>query len=232
MMVTRRTEPNTMLEILLDYFKKTKPALLILHLIYIMVVSITLSMSYVLAFHWTAVIQIYADAHDVRLFGTNLKNSVENDAKLNNILHAMIAESGGIRSYIYRYHNGLAAINSVPFFFQSNTHEAIAPGVSRLMAYEQRIPASFSVSINNQYVKNQCATIANADVDKDSQNYYYYQARTAKAFIRCPIYMENGDLFGFVGIDFLSNPTDMKKATAQTADAAKKIGDIFAMSKK
>ena len=227
----KSNDKDTSLQLLISYLKGTNPLLLILHLFYIIMVCATLSASYVVAFHWGALIQIYNEAHDVKGFGTNLKNSVEIDSKLNRLLHDIMDQTSGTRSYIYRYHNGLAAINGVPFFFQSNTHEVIAPGASRLMEYEQRIPASFNIAVNNQFVKNQCYMAMNTDSDKDSQNYFYFQARNAKAFIRCPIYMQNGDLFGFVGIDYASNPTDSKKAAATVSDAAKQIGQIFAISK-
>lgn len=221
-----------MLQILVNYLTGTAPLMLILHLMYIIVVCATLSASYVVAFHWSTVVQIYAQAHDIKGFSSNLKNSVETDNKLNTILTESLNITGGKRAYIYRYHNGLAAVSSVPFFFQSNTHEVIAPGSNRLMAYEQRIPASFNIVINNQYVKNQCAMVINADTDRDSQNYYYFQSRGAKAFVRCPIYMSNGDLFGFIGVDFASNPSDTKKVQASMYDAAQRVGVIFETAKK
>lgn len=217
----------SLIEILIEYLSTTSPVMLLMHLVYIMAVCATLSVSYVLAFHWSTVVQIYSEAHDVKGFSTNLRNSVEVDNKLNTILTDMLAKTGGIRTYIYRYHNGLAAISGVPFFFQTNTHEVISPGTSRLMRYEQRIPASFNIAINNQYVKNECAAIINADDDKDSQNYYYFQSRGAKAFVRCPIYMANGDLFGFIGVDFPANPTDMKPELAVVSEAARASGQIY-----
>lgn len=99
------------------------------------------------------------------------------------------------------------------------------------MPFEQRIPASFNIAINNQYVKNQCAMITNTDTDKDHTSYYYFQSRGAKAFIRCPIYMPNGDLFGFVGVDYSNNPADMKAAMAIVSDAARNMANIFASRK-
>ena len=222
----------TAAQLLFGYLSDTKPLMLILHLIYIIMVCIALSTSYVIAFHWTAAVQIYTEAHDIKGFGVSLKNSVETDNKLNSLLHDVLDQTGGIRSYIYRYHNGLAAINNIPFFFQTNTHEVISPGASRLLPYEQRIPASFNIAVNNQFVKNQCAIVTNGDADRDSQNYYYYQSRGAKAFVRCPIYMSNGDLFGFMGVDYAVNPADPRKASAAVSDVAKTISTLFAVTKK
>jgi hypothetical protein len=70
------------------------------------------------------------------------------------------------------------------------------------MNYQQNIPVSVDFSINNQFIDNHCAIITDTTVDPQNQNYFFYQSRGAKAMIRCPIYVDNGDLFGFIGIDF------------------------------
>jgi hypothetical protein len=217
---------KNLMQLLVEYLSETSPLMLLIHLVYIMLVCTTLSVSYIVSFHWGTVIQIYNDAHDIRQFGNNLKISVENDNKLNDTLTEIMTQTGGIRAYIYRYHNGLAAINSVPFFFQTNTHEVISPGTARLLPYEQRIPASFNPYINNHFIKNQCVIVFDANQDPNSQNYYYYQSRQAKAFARCPIFMPNGDLFGFVGVDYVANP-DKEKVEQIISDAASKLGVMF-----
>lgn len=227
-----QTNKPSMLQLLLDYLKSTSPLLLMMHLLYIIVICATLSFSYVVTFHWATVVQIYQEAHDVKGFSQNLKVSVENDIKLNAILDRIRSQTGGLRSYIYRYHNGLAAISGVPFFFQTNTHEVISPGATRLLPYEQRMPASFNYNQNVQFIKNSCIVVLDADVDKDHQNYYAYQSRGAKGFIRCPIYLDKGDLFGFVGVDFATNQSDVKRYQNIIIDATKEIGDIFESTKK
>lgn len=222
----------TMMELFINYLKTTSPLLLLIHLIYIMVVCATLSFSYVVAFHWSNLIQIYQDAHDVKSFSKNLKISVEQDNQINDTLYAIMSQTNGYRAYVYRYHNGLAAISSVPFFFQTNTHEVIAPGAARLLPYEQRMPASINPLVSNQYIKNACATVTDTDSDKNNQFSYVWQTRKAKAFIRCPIYLDNGDLFGFVGVDYSENPIDVKKYQGLIIEAAKNIGNIFEVIQK
>ena len=46
--------------------------------------------------------------------------------------------------------------------------------------------------------------------------------------LRCPIYMDNGDLFGFVGIDWNHTVTNDPKTTEDLENAARDIGHIFA----
>lgn len=195
--------------------------MLAVHLIYISTASIFISSAYVISFHWDSLVRIYEEAHSIQSFSANLKTSVENDNRIYNNLNSVMSDTKGMRAYVYRYHNGLAAISGVPFFFQTMTHEVIAPGASRIMEFEQRIPAGIHMAINNEFIQDKCAVINNTDKDPGNQNYYFYQSRNAKALIRCPIYMSNGDLFGFVGVDFA---TDLSSSTAD--DTATKTETI------
>lgn len=218
---------------ILRYLSRTSPLMLAVHLVYISTASIFISSAYVVSFHWDSLVRIYEEAHSIQSFSANLKTSVENDNRIYTDLGNVLHDTNGMRAYVYRYHNGLAAISGVPFFFQTMTHEVISPGASRIMPFEQRIPASIHMAINQDFIQDKCAIINHADTDLSNQNYYFYQSRNAKALIRCPIYMENGDLFGFVGVDFaipLSGNTDDKvKAIHSIAD---NIGKLFASTAK
>lgn len=235
-MVETRKRPSLsgsvpILDTLFRYLSRTSPAMLAVHLIYISTASIFISMAYVVSFHWESLVRLYEEAHNVQTFSANLKTSVENDNKIYANLETMVSDSNGMRAYVYRYHNGLAAISGVPFFFQTMTHEVIANGATRIMQFEQRIPASMHMAINNDFVQDHCAVIKDADKDPSSQNYYFYQSRNAKALIRCPIYMENGDLFGFVGIDFANElPKDSNKIVDDVKNKATDIGKFFAVT--
>jgi hypothetical protein len=170
----------------------------------------------------------------VQEFGINLKVSVEADNKIQDLLKTFNDDAGGMRTYVYRYHNGLAAINGVPFFFQSNIHEIIAPGISRVLPYEQRIPVSINVAIASQFIQDKCIFISNTDGDPSSQNHYFWQSRGAKSLIRCPITMSNGDLFGFVGIDFVSSRSqqDLQPTMTKLRIMASRLGEIYSRTKK
>ena len=65
--------------------------------------------------------------------------------------------------------------------------------------------------------------------DQNSQDYYFYESRNAVAVMRCPIYMENGDLFGFVGIDWNHIEAADPKNTAELENAAKSISHIYSV---
>ena len=216
-------------EIFLGYLSRTPPGILFLHLLWIVVASCALSSSYILAFHFTSLVTIYEEAHNIRNFSSNLRLTSKQDQDINTALNELLGSSNANRAYVFRYHNGLAAVSGVPFFFQTNTHEVISPGTSRVIQFEQHIPASINIAMNNQFMMNRCAMVSHADEDKDSQNYWYFQNRSAKSLVRCPIFMGNGDLFGFVGIDF-SDPIDAARLahlSESVKAASTAIGLIF-----
>jgi GAF domain len=210
-----------------NYLQQTTPLMLIAHLFYIGMLCAIFSTAYVVAFHWTSLVHIYDEAHSIKNFSDNLKTSVETDNAISQTLDRILSQTNGQRAYVYRYHNGLAAISSVPFFFQTMTHESIAPGTSRLMQYEQRIPVGISMNINHAFVSGKCATILNTDEDPQHQNYYFFQSRGARSLVRCPIYMSNGDLFGFVGVDFIREMTNPKQDEQIIHDATTSISRLF-----
>lgn len=197
------TTPNpSMLEIFLNYLRNTSTFHLFAHLIFISMTCLFLSLSYVTAFHWSSIVEIYESANSHLKFDSNLKLNVVADNKILGILQRVMENTGGMRAYVYRYHNGLPAISGIPFFFQSNTHEVISPGTTRLLLFEQRVPTSIHSLQNLAFSKNTCFFVSNTKADKTNQNYYYFEKRNAISVLRCPIFLANDDLFGFVGIDW------------------------------
>jgi hypothetical protein len=221
----------TLAQVVTDYLTNTKPLMLVVHLVYIAAITAVFSTAYVVAFHFTSLVSVYEEAHSITSFSSNLKTSVENDNAIYADLNRLLNDSGGSRAYAYRYHNGLAAISGVPFFFQTMTHEVISPGTARILPFEQRIPASIHMAINNAFVNDKCAVIKNTDRDKENQDYYFWTSRGAKHLIRCPIYMSNGDLFGFVGVDWTADIKDTENSQKQIKQAADHIAQLFANNK-
>ena len=218
----------TLVQIFMRYLKTTNPLVIGLHLIYLAITTLIFSAAYVVSFHFTTLVSLYEEAHSIQSFGINLKTSVENDNAIYANLNRLQTDAGGMRTYVYRYHNGLAAISGVPFFFQTMTHEVIAPGAARIMSFEQRIPAGIHMAINNAFVADKCAVIRNTDRDKENQDYYFWASRGARNLVRCPIYMPNGDLFGFVGVDFAGDISKVANVEEQTKDTASEISKLFA----
>lgn len=195
---------KSIIEIILDYVSRTSPGLLFLHLIWIIIAVGMLSVSYIVAFHFTSVLSIYREAHDVRNFDNNLRLSVSQDETINSMLTELLNDLLANRAYLARYHNGIASVSGIPFISQSITHEVIRPGTPRLMLLEQRIPASLNI-FPNRFAENICSTLNRTLTARDNQNIWFLQSHNSNAMIRCPIFMPNGDLFGYVGIDYSDN---------------------------
>lgn len=222
---TKKSLPET----ILFYFTNTKPIVQLFHLFWLVVASCALSASYVLAFHFTSVVNIYREAHSITSFGQDVMVSARNDQRIETKLKEILDSTRANRAYIYRFHNGLAAVNGVPFFFHTMTHEVISPGTPRTMQFEQRIPASINLAMSNQFVRNRCAVIDNTERDPDSQNYWYFQQRGARSMVRCPIFMQNGDLFGFIGVDYLNDldRSTLESVAARLREQSIEMGSIF-----
>jgi hypothetical protein len=223
-------QKNDLAQILVNYLSNTQPWTLLVHLLWLACVCLILSVTYIGAFHTSDLLNFYQEAHNIKNFNNNLIFSAKQDKNINEILEDLLLTTHANRSYIFRYHNGLAAVSGVPFFFQTNTHEVITPGTPRVIQFEQHIPASINLAISNQFLANKCAVVSQTDSDKDSQNYYYYQVRGAKSLVRCPIFMSNGDLFGFVGVDFIARQDDktLESTMLQLQVKANSLAGVFA----
>lgn len=226
-------EKRSLPELFFTYLTITRPLILLFHLIWLLLASCVLSTAYILAFHFTSVVSIYKDAHSVTSFGQDIMRSAHQDQSIELRLKEILESSRANRAYIYRYHNGLAAVNGIPFFFQTLTHEVISPGTPRIMQFAQRMPASIDIALSNQFVQNQCGIIENTVDDPNSQNYWYFRTYRTSSLVRCPIFMPNGDLFGFVGVDYLERMDAQTLATVanRLKDSANQIATIFIPSR-
>jgi len=222
--------PFNILKAFLAYLKNTSVIRMFAHLFFIITLCLVLSFSYVVAFHFTNLVEIYTEAHNIRNFGNKLQGNMQVEADLDGTLQKLMLETQGNRAYVYRYHNGLAAVNGVPFFFQTMTHETIRPGTNRIMAVEQRLPASMSPSINAQFLQNRCLVATGLDNVNHSLNYMFVNYGI-RSMIRCPIFLSKGDLFGFIGVDYYSLPSNTDNLRQQVADTSREIARIFSSLK-
>lgn len=222
----------SMLQILLDYLKTTPPLNLIIHMVYITVICAILSVSYIAAFHWNDVITLYNTRQEQSSNEEQFELDLDTNTQINYKLQGLLTELEAMRIYVYRYHGKLDTVSGVPFFYQSNIFEVISPGSARLMTYEQRIPAGIHMAMNNEFVRDRCMLIKDTTTDKDSQNYYFYTSRNAMAMERCPIFLDNGDLFGFVGIDWAMSIENTEDLTGKLHSVAAELGEIFSKSPK
>lgn len=209
------------IEIIIKYLKTTHPLRMMWHLLWLFCVLCILSMSYIVTFHFTPVLDLWQRSRSMYHFRTELATTIEVDTQVHHELQRLLDQTGGHRTYLFRYHNGIASVNGVPFMFHTNTHEVIKHGVSRVIGFNQRLPSGIAIGMNLEFARRKCVVMVDIDRNTDGSNYWYFQTRGAYAMIRCAVYSSQGDLLGFVGIDFTertaSNVVRSKEADVQAA---------------
>lgn len=221
--------PNS-IEIIMKYLKATHPLRMLWHLLWLFCVLCVLSMSYIITFHFTPVMELWQQSRSMNHFRVELATTLAVDQNVNQELQRLLDQTGAHRSYLYRYHNGIATVSGTPFMFHTNTHEMIKPGVSRLIAYNQRLPTSINTTMNSEFARRNCVVMNNLERQIESINYWYFQTRGAHSMVRCAVYSAQGDILGFVGIDFVERtPAEQvrnkEKDVQQVAESISRILD-------
>jgi hypothetical protein len=174
-------------------------------------------------------LEAWQKSHSINHFRAELSTSIAIDTKVNQELQSLLSDTPADRSYVFRYHNGIPSVAGIPFIFQSNTHEAIKPGVSRVILFSQRIPSSLNTTSNQVFTRRLCKAYKHLDDDQNSVHYWYYQTRQAQSMLRCPIFTNSGDIIGFVGLDFLNDASDesLQESERYLKSTANSLGKIF-----
>jgi hypothetical protein len=196
------------LKIIIKYLKSVPPLKMAWHLAWIFCMLCMLSITYIITFNFKPIMDHWERSRSIEHFRSEMSNSIAVDARVNNELNNILQATRADRAYIFRYHNGIPAVAGVPFMFHSNTHEVIRPGTSRVIMFNQRLPSSLNVSMNVEFSKNNCVIYNGLSERVDGVNHWYWQTRGSHSMIRCAIYTRSGDMLGFVGLDYIANPTD------------------------
>ena len=195
------------LELLYKYFRLVPPLKMLWHLVWITLVLCVMSITYIITFHFEPVIALWQQSRSMEHFRTELATTLAVDARINDELTLAVQQTNADRAYVFRYHNGIPSVGGIPFMFHTNTHEVIRPGVTRVISLMQRIPSSINVHMNHEFTNHRCVTLTDIDKDTATSDYWYFQSRGSKQMIRCAIYSNQGDLLGFVGLDYLGSVT-------------------------
>lgn len=217
------------LSILLRYLRANHPLKVIWHTLWFFCILCMLSTTYIITFHFQPVFDLWQKSQNLNSFARELRVGVATDAKINQEISRLLETTSGNRSYLFRYHNGTPSANNVPFIFHTNTHEMIKPGTNRVLRFGQRLPSSLIHNENVEFLKNKCVSINNINRNVNSADYWIFETRNAVAVARCPIFAKNGDLIGFVGVDFSEPVSD--KALKEAEDLVRKssifLGAIY-----
>jgi hypothetical protein len=206
---------KNVINIAAGYLKSTHPLRMLWHLIWIFVLLVMLSASYIITFHFRPVIELWQASRSLHHFRTELNTALVVDQAINSQLALLMDQTQGHRAYLFRYHNGVPSVNGVPFMFHTNTHEVIRAGVARVIQFNQRLPSGINVAMNQEFARRRCVSLRDLDSNRDGANHWYYQTRGAVAMIRCAVYTREGDVVGFVGVDYLDPTSESQLRTAE-----------------
>jgi hypothetical protein len=218
-----------MLKVFLTYLRTVHPLRMLWHLFVVFCLLSMLSTSYILAFHFQPVFDLWQRSHSMNNFTKELQTSVAVDSSANQNLSQLLAATNSNRAYIFRFHNGIPSPNNVPFIFHTNTHEVIKPGTNRIINFGQRLPSSLISNMSQDFLRKRCVTLTNLNTRPDSANYWLYESRAALHVIRCAFFSSSGDLLGFVGIDYTEMTASAVVRTHEDAvrNSAEQLSKIF-----
>ena len=76
---------------------------------------------------------------------TAMLNVVDKSTDIDDSLHRMMDAINSDRAYIFQFHNGTRLVSGKHFYYYSNTHETVAPGISSEIGNLQMLPMSILV---------------------------------------------------------------------------------------
>lgn len=217
------------IRLFLTYLRTVHPLKMVLHLLVVFCLLSMLSFSYILAFHFEPVFELWQRSRSMNTFAKELQVSVAVDTQVNQSLNQLLSSTSANRAYVFRFHNGIPSPNSVPFIFHTNTHEVIKPGTNRVINYGQRLPSSLISGMSSEFLKRKCVSYFNINQRTDSNLYWFYESRAAVHMTRCAIFSKTGDLLGFVGVDYTEyGPVTLVRTNEESVrQAAEQLSRIF-----
>lgn len=218
-----------MVDNIIKYLKVTPPWKMFMHLVWLLCLLMILSSTYIITFHFQPVVTLIQRSQSLSYFSEHLQTSIAIDQQINALIQPLLSTSNASRSYVFRYHNGIPSVNNVPFMFHSMTHEWIKPGTSRVVMFSQRLPTGILGQQNADMIRRRCVAVNYLDRTPESIYGWHYYMRGAIAVVRCPFFSAQGDLLGFVGIDFNEriSDSDLVSAVTTTLSASERLSIIF-----
>ena len=217
------------LKLFITYLRTVHPLKMLLHLFVVFCLLSMLSFSYIIAFHFEPVFELWQRSRSMNHFAKELQVSVAVDTEVNQTLNQLLSTSNANRAYVFRFHNGIPSPNSVPFIFHTNTHEVIKPGTNRVINYGQRLPSSLISGMSTEFLKRKCVTYTNLHQRPESNLYWFFESRAAVHMTRCAFFSKTGDLLGFVGVDYTEygSISTVRSNEEQVRQSAEQLSRIF-----
>lgn len=223
------------LQVMMTYLQKTSFIRIIFHTMIIVLLCLSISLSYVIAFHFSTLLSVYKESKSSHSVEIQLRETILLGKEIEGKLKSLLKETSSVRTYVYRYHNGTSSVENFPFFFQSQVYEVVLPPTLRILPTEQRLPVGIYPSANAEFALNNCVVDVDLQNESSVLHYIYYSHKGIKSIIQCPIFTQpNNVLMGYIGADFRDNLTDkvLQNNTRLVRDYASIISQMYQNDKK
>lgn len=187
-------------ELFLRYLQDRPIVLKLIDVSLIAVVVLTIGATYIVAMNFNNLFMNGAQIEYERFI-----NAAETNQKINTILTTMREETGAARIGIFQFHNGTTGIGDLPFFYYTQTFEAIAPGMSSELQNNQRISMTVDPDI---IVLKETHFGTYREIEPSTPFGHMLVNRGVTQMFRHAIYSITGEFVGFLTLEFVI-PTNM-----------------------
>ncbi len=134
---------------------------------------------------------------------TAMMQAVGQCQDIDKMLKKMMDEIGADRAYVFQFHNGTRLVSGKHFYYYSNTHEVVGPGVSSEITNLQMLPMSLLVpSWLPQLIKGKGFVTETAH-EKHEYTKSILEAQGIESIAILPrMEKKNTYPIGFMGVDF------------------------------
>ncbi len=162
----------------------------IIDMILVLIVVFGVSSAYIIATNFKAIF-----LSDTEKEYTEFVNAVEANKQITNILERLRSELAASRVGIY------LGVGNVPFFFYSQTFEAIAAGVSSEMNKNQRISISIDTTVNAM-TDGEAPFDYSVEVDQTTSFGHILASQGVIQYYRHALYTLDEKFIGFIMIEY------------------------------
>lgn len=214
---------QAMINIGLAYLRRTKPHVLLLHMICFIIANIVVTFSYVMIFHFPSIVSLCAGPSEPSGISLSARQQIEVDSALGNFLR----ETGANRVSLHRYHAPTEAPQGIPFVSQTMTNEVITSGNNRILPLQRSIPIFTTPLLNARLAENNCMVASLSREVPNSRVHWYFVTFNGQSIIRCPIYQPNGNILGFISVDWINEVANLDSWESITKAEAARLSLIL-----
>jgi hypothetical protein len=137
---------------------------------------------------------------------SDMINAVDKNENIDKLLKKIMVEMKSDRAYVFQFHNGTRLVSGKHFYYYSNTHEVVMPGISAEIANLQMLPISILVT---SWLPDLLRDKSFMQLTKDEKHEYSKKILEDQGIVCVAIMplMDKTDTYpiGFMGVDFVKS---------------------------